>query len=77
MPNIKGEKGKVNAWNNSSYTGAFKSSTQTGSIIYGNTYHGPSFWTLVFKASDSNRIYKDNHNDVTPYNFNINLLVKI
>ena len=77
LPNITGEKGRVNAWNSSSYTGAFKSSIQQENIIYGNNYHGPAFWTLVFKASDSNPIYTDNHNDVTPYNFNINLLVKI
>lgn len=77
LPNITGEKGRVNAWRRSSYTGAFKSSIQQENIVYGNTYHGPAFWTLVFKASDSNPIYTDNHNDVTPYNFNINLLVKI
>lgn len=77
LPNITGEKGRVNAWHTSSYTGAFKSSIQHGGIAYGNNYHGPRFWTLIFKASDSNPIYTDNHNDVTPYNFNINLLVKI
>lgn len=77
LPNITGEKGRVNAWPKSSYTGAFKSSIQQAGIAYGNNYHGPAFWTLVFKASDSNPIYTDNHNDVTPYNFNINLLVKI
>lgn len=76
LPNITGEKGRVNAWG-SSYTGAFKSSIQHENIFYGNNYHGPRFWTLIFKASDSNPIYTDNHNDVTPYNFNINLLVKI
>lgn len=76
LPNITGEKGRVNAWG-SSYTGAFKSSIQHEGIAYGNNYHGPRFWTLIFKASDSNPIYTDNHNDVTPYNFNINLLVKI
>lgn len=76
LPNITGEKGRVNAWG-SSYTGAFKSSIQHEGIAYGNNYHGPDFWTLIFKASDSNPIYTDNHNDVTPYNFNINLLVKI
>lgn len=77
LPNITGEKGRVNAWHTSSYTGAFKSSIQHEGIAYGNNYHGPRFWTLIFKASDSNPIYTDNHNDVTPYNFNINLLVKI
>lgn len=77
LPNITGEKGRVNAWHTSSYTGAFKSSIQHAGIAYGNNYHGPRFWTLIFKASDSNPIYTDNHNDVTPYNFNINLLVKI
>lgn len=30
-----------------------------------------------FNANRSSPIYTDNHNDVTPYNFNINLLVKI
>ena len=29
------------------------------------------------KLSDASKVYKYNHNDVTPYNFNINLLVKI
>lgn len=77
LPNITGEKGRLHAWQKSSYTGAFKSSIQHENIFYGNNYHGPRFWTLIFKASDSNPIYTDNHNDVTPYNFNINLLVKI
>ena len=30
-----------------------------------------------FSLRNYNSIYKDSHNEVTPYNFNINLLVKI
>lgn len=32
---------------------------------------------IDFNANLSNRIYKDSYNDVTPYNFNVNLFVKI
>lgn len=32
---------------------------------------------IGFVASRFNKIYTDNHNDVTPYNFNINIYVKV
>ncbi|WP_281271182.1 hypothetical protein [Helicobacter didelphidarum] len=31
----------------------------------------------MINASRSSKIYKDDHNDVTPVNFNINLYVKV
>lgn len=31
----------------------------------------------LFSAKNSSPIYTDSHNDVTPYNFNVNLLVKV
>ena len=43
-------------------------------IVNATTYNGNA---LVFDASRVSKIYKDNHKEVTPYNFNINLLVKI
>lgn len=46
----------------------------------GFRYNGPLDITprgITFNASLGNNIYKDNHNDVTPYNFNINLLCKV
>lgn len=43
-------------------------------MINSTTHDGNA---LVFDASRVSKIYKDNHKEVTPYNFNINLLVKI
>lgn len=43
---------------------------------YGQT-HQQNPTQVNTDASRSNPIYTDSHNDVTPYNFNVNLLVKV
>ena len=85
IPNIKGEIQYVDGYADyvgRNYIAPIKSGCVSYKDLVGRPY-SPSnirtFWSfdLLIDANLSNRIYKDNHNDVTPYNFNINLLVKI
>lgn len=79
LPNIKGSlKLYYGIGDNQNHKGAFTG--EGNSSPYRVDYYTDSrsrYSSLLFNASLSNNIYKDNHNDVTPYNFNINLLVKI
>lgn len=79
IPNITGSLGLYYGIGDSSkFKGAF--SGQGNSYPYRVNYYndgGSRYATILFNAKLSNNIYKDSHNDVTPYNFNVNLLVKI
>ena len=79
LPNITGSLGLYYGIGNSNeFKGAF--SGQGNSYPYRVNYYndgGSRYSTILFNAKLSNNIYKDSHNDVTPYNFNVNLLVKI
>lgn len=57
------------------FSGLSYSYTQGGGFAGGDNY----IWAKGERIdlSNANKIYKTGHNDVTPYNFNINLLVKI
>lgn len=76
LPNIKGEIGYFQG-GKGIRKGAFKDSNEPGPRSDLGNYYSSTNTLIDFKASNSSTIYKDNHNDVTPYNFNINLLVKI
>ena len=86
LPNIKGE---IGAKNHQSCGLKIFNEPQGKTCLFteydntpcsGGAASGPAYGkgsNIKFDASNSNKIYKNNHNDVTPYNFNINLLVKI
>lgn len=91
LPNIKGWIGLAGAGYGSAYTygsfSPFDYNTNTenwGESTGGNLWYisseranGNQRYGYSFKASQYNNIYKESHNDVTPYNFNINIYVKV
>lgn len=77
LPNITGHlKVDGGGWSNPMMSGAYYS-------MGDNPYNVKSTQTRLWganvgiDASRASKIYKNNHEEVTPYNFNINLLVKI
>lgn len=77
LPNITGSlKVDGGGWSNPMMSGVYYS---MGDNIYNVKSTQTRLWgaNVGIDASRISKAYKNNHNDVTPYNFNINLLVKI
>ena len=75
LPNITGDFGYGNFAMFSYANGSFKLAGGSKQTWASSQYNANG--NADFNANRSSPIYTDNHNDVTPYNFNINLLVKI
>lgn len=84
LPNIKGSFGVIGASGFLTY-GAFHAiganaagygKHNGGSQCYAS-YQGNYGYATGMKASSISALYKDDHEDVTPYNFNVNIYVKV
>ena len=80
LPNIKGKlygaKGFAGIFATAgSGSGALRSEDY-GGHVYSDS-GGTSGQAISINASLVSAVYKDGHNDVTPYNFNVNLFVKV
>ena len=81
IPNVKGSINQIMTDHRPTWptiSGCLSSSKYTKTISYDtNAMDSILVYNINIDASLNNKIYKENHKDVTPYNFNINLLVKI